>query len=62
MWDKDKLIGHMICKKQKNVSKPMEKNCEEKEIFVRIVQMLLNEKVIDPEEHIRFLRILNEEG
>lgn len=52
----------MICKKHKNVSKTMEKNREEDEIFIQIVQMLLNEKAIDSEEQIRFLNILNEEG
>lgn len=40
----------------------MEKSCERNEIFIQIAQMLLNEKVIEPEEHIRFLGILNEEG
>lgn len=38
------------------------KELNEKEIMGQVVCLLVEEKLVNPEEHIRFLKILTEEG
>lgn len=51
-----------LCDYVKQENKPMKKDLLEKELLAQIAKLLLNESIIMPEEQIRFLSILNEEG